>query len=57
MWVPAERLPSEVIEEYNKDVQRGVDDTVTSHSGQMLHTLQTSKNQTGTSKGAEGNNG
>ena len=40
-WLPAEKIPSMIIEEYKNDITYQVEEVVTSHSGQHLHTLHT----------------
>ena len=39
IWLPAEKIPPAIIEEYKNDIIPGVEDGVTLHSGQYFHTL------------------
>ena len=58
LWLGSEKVPSAVIDEYKKDVCIGMDDIVTSQSGQLhvLHTFQLTSKHTNTPKTAiEGN--
>lgn len=58
LWLPEEKVPSTVIDEYRKNVCMGIEDLVTSYSGQKVHTLQISRNQTSTAPAiSEGNDG
>ena len=44
IWLPAEKIPSTLIQEYRNDVTLAVEDGVTLHSGQLLHTLRSTTN-------------
>lgn len=58
IWLPEEKIPSTVIDEYQKNVRVSIEDVVTSYSGQKVHTLQISRNQTSTNPAVtEGNDG
>ena len=58
-WFPADKIPSLIIEEYEKDIYPAVEELITVHSGQSMHTLNavcTSANST-QNVFLEGNNG
>ena len=58
IWLPEEKVPPTVIDEYRKNVCVGIEEVVTSYSGQKVHTLQISRNQTSTNPAiTEGNDG